>query len=161
VKLSLALALLAVAATLLWRVIRDQMPMEEMAYYYDLSEQKLFAAPRRLVPPIRGLNDATEDAVRAMVFSTTGNPKDKASRKIAYLEKFSPELKQQVEAFRKAEEQDPTAPRPPKDKADRITSRAHCFVRRLTDSEWYPLNSPEAEKILVEWQTPDTVVCVP
>jgi hypothetical protein len=157
----LALGLLAVAAVLLWRFIRDQLPMEEMAYYYDVSEQKLFAAPRRLVPPVRGLNDATEDAFRAMVYSTTGKAKDKASHKIAYLEKFSPELKQQVEALQKAEEKDPKAPLPPKDKADRITSRAHRFVRRLTDSQWYPLDSAEAQKILVEWQTPNTVVCVP
>lgn len=161
VKLLLAVVLLAVGLALVWRFIREQIPIEEMAYYYDVSEQKLFAAPRRLVPPIRGLNDGAEDAFRAMVFSTTGKPKDKASRRIAYLEKFSPELKQQIEVIQKAEEENPAAPLPPKDKADRVAARAHRFVRRLTDSEWYPLDSPQAEKILIEWQTAESVVCVP
>lgn len=157
----LALGLLAMGAVLLWRFIREQVPTEEQAYYYDLSEQKLFAAPRRLVPPIRGLNDSTEDAFRAVVFSTTGKPRDKASRQIAYLEKFSPELKQQIEALQKAEAEDPAALLPPKDKADRVAARAHRFVRRVTDSEWYPLDSPQAEKILSEWQAANAVVCVP
>lgn len=146
---------------MLWRFIREQLPSEEMAYYYDMSERKLFAAPRRLVPPIRGLNDATEDGFRAVVFSAAGKPKDKTSHKIAYLEMFSPELKQQIEAIQKAEAADPAAPLPPKDKTDRVTARAHRFVRRVADSQWHPLDSPEAEKILVEWQTTEAVVCVP
>jgi hypothetical protein len=161
IKLLLAIGLLAVGLALVWRFIRDQIPTEEMAYYYDLSEQKLFTAPRHMVPPIRGLNNATEDAFRAMVFSSNGKPKDKASHRIAYLEKFSPELKQQIEALQRAEEEDPKAPLPPKDKADRVAARAHRFVRRLTDLEWYPLDSPQAEKILIEWQTANAVVCVP
>lgn len=165
-KLLLATALLAIAGFQLFRFARDRMPSEELAYYYDVSEQKLFAAPRSLIPPIRGLNDETEDAFRALVISTTGKPDDEASRKIVYLEKFSPELKQQIEAVQKAEEEDPTAPLPAKGQVDRVASRAHRFVRRLTDSQWYPLNSPEAEKILAEWQTAgaagrEPVVCVP
>ena len=165
-KLLLALALFAVAGVLVFRFIRDRIPPEELAYYYDVSEQKLFAAPRSLIPPIRGLNDEAEDAFRALVISTTGQPEDESSRKIVYLEKFSPELKQQIEAIQKAEEEDPTAPLPPKGQVDRVASRAHRFVRRPTDSQWYPLNSPEAEKILSEWQTAgagrgEPVVCVP
>src|SRR5688572_3248447 len=98
-KLILVAALLAIAAFQLFRFARSYIPTEELAYYYDVSEQKLFAAPRSLIPPIRGLNDETEDAFRALVISTTGDPSDETGRKIMYLEKFSPELKQQIEAI--------------------------------------------------------------
>jgi hypothetical protein len=47
-------------------------------------------APRTRVPPIPGINNEEPDGMRAIVISTSGNPKDK---KIAYLEKYAPELK--------------------------------------------------------------------
>ena len=158
--------MIAVAAVVLVRFFRDQGSSGELAFYFDLSEQKLFTAPRILVPPIRGLNDATEDAVRAVVISTNGNPKDKASRTIAYLEKYSPELKQQLEAMQKAQGGDLAATPPVRGRIDRVTAQAHRFVRRPSESEWHPLNSPEAERIMTEWMTTglggrEPVVCVP
>lgn len=166
IKLLVAVGMIAGAAVVVFCFVREQRPSEELAYYYDVSERKLFTAPRTLVPPVRGLNDAVEDAFRAVVISTSGNPRDKASRHIAYLEKYSPELKEQVEAMQKAQAGDATAPPPPKARIDRVAAQAHRFVRRLTDSEWHPLNSPEAEKIMTEWQAAGTngkepVVCVP
>jgi len=165
-KLLVAVSMIGGASVLLFRFVREQRPPEELAYYYDLSEQTLFTAPRTLVPPVRGLNDPAEDAFRAVVISTSGNPRDKASLKIAYLEKYSPEFKEQVEAMQKAQADGAAAPPRPKTRIDRVAAQAHRFVRRLTDLEWHPLNSPEAEKIMTEWQAAGTngrepVVCVP
>src|SRR5688500_11646647 len=96
-KLGLALALFAVAGFFIWQFIRDDSGISYKAFFYDLSEKKIFTAPRTAVPPIKGINDDVEDGVTAVVISTTGDPKDKKSWKIAYLEKYSPELKASLE----------------------------------------------------------------
>jgi hypothetical protein len=155
-KLVLALALLAGAAFLLARFLRRDTGVAENTFFYDLSEKKLFAAPREALPPIRGLNDAAEDAVRAVVIAPNGNPEDRAGRKIAYLEKYAPELKQHLELVRAG-------------KAEPLPSKARNalrFVKRVDDADWRPLSSPEGEKILAEWNVagPDgryPVVCAP
>ena len=90
--LALAVLLLAGAAFQFVRFFRERGHSHELTYFYDLSELKLFAAPRTLVPPIRGINNDEPDGMRAIVISTSGDPKDKASQKIAYLEKYAPEL---------------------------------------------------------------------
>jgi hypothetical protein len=128
-----------------------------MAFFYDLSERRLFTAPRTSVPPIKGVNDDQEDAVRALVISTTGKPADKASWKIVYLEKYSPILKGQMEAAQQSG-QSPSM--------GRGEALAHRFVRRVTDTDWFPMNSAEAERIVSEWATPGPdgvtpVVCAP
>jgi len=155
-KLLLALALLGGAAFLLARFLRRDGGVAENTFFYDLSEKKLFAAPREALPPIRGLNNAEEDAVRAVVIAPSGNPEDKAGRKIAYLEKYAPELKQHLEKVRAG-------------KAEPLPSKArngYRFVKRVDDPEWHPLSSPEGEKILAEWNVPGPdgkypVVCAP
>jgi hypothetical protein len=160
VKLLLSVALLAVSGVMLYRFLLAQRPPDEQAFFYDLSEKKLFAVPRTTVPPARGLNDAEMDAVRAVVVSTSGNPKDKRHQRIAYLEKYAPELKQQIEARQQggtiAADQ----------RIDRIDAQSLTFVRRVSDPQWYPVNSAEAEKIMIEWQVPGPkgempAVCVP
>src|SRR2546427_3479791 len=97
--LALSVVLLAGAAFRFSRFLGERAQAGENAYFYDLSERKLFVAPRTPVPPIRGINNDEPDGMRAIVISTSGNPKDKASQKIAYLEKYAPELKQQFEAM--------------------------------------------------------------
>lgn len=156
-KLVLAVALLALAgvAWLRWGGFGGGDP--DRAWFYDLSEGRLFTAPRSAIPPIRGLNDAQEDAVRAVVISTNGNPRDRSARTIAYLETYSRELKQQMEAARAAGES-PAMGRGP--------AQAHRFVRRAHDRQWYPLTSPEAERIVSEWLTAGpnggpAVICPP
>src|SRR2546427_350615 len=100
--LVLAIVLFAGAAFRISRFMGERSQVGENAYFYDLSERKLFVAPRTLVPPIRGINNDEPDGMRAIVIS--GNPKDQASRKIAYLEKYAPELKQQFEAMQSGQE---------------------------------------------------------
>lgn len=144
IKLVLALALLGFAIVMLVRFLRRDDGVSEQTFFYDLSEKKLFAASREALPPIAGLNNAEEDAVRAVVVSLNANPKDKASRKIAYLEKYAPEFKQQLEKVRAGH----TEPLP------RGSRNALRFVRRENDTEWHPVSSPEGEKILTEWNVP-------
>ena len=155
-KLTFALVLLGGATYMAVGFFRQGDGVSEKTFFYDLSEKKLFAASREALPPIRGLNDAEEDAVRAVVIAPSGNPKDKAGLKIAYLEKYAPEFKQRLEQVRlgKAE------PFP------RGTRDAFRFVKRPEGAEWFAVSSPEGGRILTEWNVagPDgkyPAVCVP
>jgi len=155
-KLVLSVALLSGTGILFARFLRQGDGVSEQTFFYDLSEKKLFAASREILPPIRGLNNAEEDAVRAVVISVNANPKDEGSRKIAYLEKYAPELKQQIEKVRAGQAE----PLP------RGTRNGLRFVRRVNDAEWHSVSSPEGEKILTEWNVPGAdgkfpVVCAP
>ena len=142
IKLAAALLLVGVSGYVLARSLMRNHARPEQAFFYDLSEHKLFVAPRTAVPPIKGLNDGLEDAVRAVVISTNGDPADKSCWKIAYLEKYSPELKLQMEEAQRTGS-------PPK--IGRAEAVAHRFVKRPEDAEWLPLTSPEAERIVSEW----------
>jgi hypothetical protein len=155
-KVLLAVVLLAGAGFGFYRFFRSDTGVSEKTFFYDLSEKKLFAAPRESLPPIRGLNDTQEDAVRAVVICTSGNPDDPANRKIAYLEKYAPELKHALQEVRAG-------------KAEPLPSKirnGYRFVKRAEDEEWHAVNSPAGEKILNGWNVagPDgkqPVVCVP
>ena len=156
-KLAFALALLGVAGGLTWRFVKSDPGDSEQAFYYDLSAQKLFVARRDLIPPVRGTDDAAEDGVRAVVVSTNGQPQQKATWRIAYLETNTPELKQQFETARATS----TALA-----MGRGAAQSHRLVKRPADSAWVPLATPEGEQIVTEWTTwgnGDTVpvVCAP
>ena len=156
-KLILALALLGIASLLAWRWARHDTGISEKVFFYDLSEQKLFAGPRTAVPPIRGLNDEQTDAVRAVVISTTAEPRNRKSWEIAYLDMYSPELKQQMETAQASG----TSPAMGRGEAQR-----HRFVRRVQDTGWHAMDSPEGERIVTEWAVPGAngitpVVCSP
>ena len=156
-KLIVAVVMLGVAGVLLWRFIHERNDVSEKAFFYDVSKQKLFTGPRTGVPPIKGIDDAAEDAVRAVVISTNGTPEIKASWTIAYLEMYSPELKRQME------EAQATGSSP---RMGRALAQSQRLVRRLGDSQWFPLSSPEGEQIVTEWARPGPngitpVVCTP
>ena len=156
IKVAVAVVLLAGAGYFSYRHFSKDSGISEQTFFYDLSEKKLFPAPREALPPIRGLNSTEEDAVRAVVICTSGNPDDPANHKIAYLEKYAPELKRSLEDVRLG-------------KAEPLPSKirnAYRFVKRADDENWHPANSPEGEKILNGWNVagPDgktPVVCVP
>jgi hypothetical protein len=155
-KLVLAGALLGGASIMLVRFLRQGDGLAEETFYYDLSEKKLFAGPREALSPIRGINDAEEDGVRAVVIALNDNPQDKASRKIAYLEKYAPEFKLQLEKVRAGQAE----PLP------RNARNAARLVRRMDGGEWHAATSPEGEKIEAEWNVPGPdgkfpAVCVP
>lgn len=102
-KVVLSCAALVVAGILLYSHWRDRHPLPGETYFYDLSEEKLFAGPLVALPPIQGINDIERDAVRALVISPSGDPSDKSGRKIAYLETYSEIFKQQVESRRRGD----------------------------------------------------------
>ena len=156
-KLILALLLLCGAGALTWKWWTENRDTEPKTWFYDLSEKKLFVASQDAVPPIKGLDGKEEDAVRAIVFSPTGNcEKDK---KIAYLEKYTPELKKQFEAAKANPNAD--IPRMP-----RSLAQSHTFVRRPEQNDWHPMDSEEAGKIVGEWRInappgSEPTICVP
>ena len=160
--LALAVVLLAGAAVQFIRFFAGRGRPDQNAYFFDLSEKKLFVAHRTLAPPIRGINNAELDGVRAVVVSTSDNPKDEASRRIAYLEKYAPELKQQIEAMQSGQE----SPGASGSRITRGAAQSFTFVRRLNEDTWHAVNSAEAEKIMTEWQVPGPdgktpLVCAP
>ena len=155
-KLVLAVGLLGTAAVLFDRYLRREVGVVENTFFYDLSSKKLFSASRELLPPIRGIDNAEEDAVRAIVIAPGGDAHDKASRKIAYLEKYAPELKEHLAKVRDGKAE--PLPRGARD--------SYRFVKRVDDAEWRAVNTPEGERILGEWNVPGPggkfpAVCVP
>jgi hypothetical protein len=127
------------------------------AYFYDVSAKRLFVAPHGSVPPLRGIDGPEEDAFRAVVISDSGDPADKKSRRIAYLERYSPELKKQMEEAQ--------AGGPPPT-ITRSEAQAHRWVRRTNDTEWTPLTSEAGEQLVSGWAVPGPsgvtpAVCTP
>ncbi len=162
VKIVLALVLLAAAVVFFITLSPPREGRNGDAYFYDLQEQKLFVAPRGSIPPINGIKGGAMTAVRAIVISTTGDPADKKHRQIAYLEKYSPEIKQLFEEVRQARAEG----RSEEGRIDRREVPANTLVRRLRDTAWQPLNSAEGRQIVGEWNTPGPdgrtpVVCSP
>jgi hypothetical protein len=132
------------------------------AYFYDLQEHQLFIAPKGSIPPINGIKGAAMTGVRAIVIATNGDPADKRHLQIAYLEKYSPDIKQLFEEVRQAR----VAGRSEEGRIDRRQVHANTFVRRLKDSEWQSLETPEGKNIASEWNQPGPdgrapVVCSP
>lgn len=153
-QLAAALAMLGLAGFFFYHSWRAGAKGPQ-AFFYDLSKGKLFTADASLIPPIRGIDNAEEDGVKAVVIAPS--PNDRKNRRIAYLEKFSPELKRDLEEAR-AKNTRPVI--------DRATAQNLRFVRRVTDKEWYPTVSPEGQRIVSEWTAPgpdglSPVVCVP
>lgn len=146
-KLITAVLLLGVSAVLVWRFMHDTGGISERAFFYDLSEKSLFVAERGLVPPIRGMNDATEDGVRAVVVSLSGHSEDKSTWTIAYLEKCTPELKQKLDDARASG----TAPT-----VSRTEAQSLRLVRRENEADWVSIVTPEGERIVSEWAAAGT-----
>lgn len=153
-KLILALALFGIAALLVWRFRSsgEGGGGSDLGFFYDESAKKLFTANRLLVPPIKGTDGPQEDAYRAVVISPTAQPKNKKTWEVAYLEKYSPELKAMM-----MDSQKQGTPLP----ISRMEALNHRFVRRLKETTWYPMSSPEAEQIVSEWANPGPNGVVP
>ena len=148
---------LAGAAFSMFRFFGEDHAVSEETFFYDLSDKSLFAAKRDEIPPILGTDHTTEDAVRAVVISTNGHPKDKTSWKIAYLEMYSPELKSQMLKAR-------TGGGSPS--MGRGAAQEHRFVKRPEDKEWSSMMSAEGQHIVSDWAVPgpdglSPVVCSP
>lgn len=135
-----------------------------MAFFYDASEGRLFAAPGDSVPPLPGVGGEADDAFRATVIAPRGLEGDPGSRIVAFLETFTPELRAAVVARRSGAG---AAGQP-----DALDSRSYVAKNtlvRLPDasSSWVSTSSPEGQAIMTSWQerpAPDGrgwVVCRP
>jgi len=161
-KIVLALLLLSVAVVCFIKLSPASESRHEGAFFYDLEEHQLFVAPKGSIPPIKGIKGAELAGVRAIVICTNGNPADKKHREIAYLEQYSPEIKQLFEEVRQAR----AAGHAPGRSIDRSQVPPNTLVRRLQETDWHALNTPEGENIVNEWNTPGPdgrvpIVCSP
>lgn len=149
-----ALGLLALAGVLGFRAWNQRDTGGTQTFFYDLSAQRIFTASQHSPPPIRGVDGPEADAYRAVVFSPTGQPQNRKSWQVAYLEKFTPELQEKMSAAQSSGE--PLA-------MGRLEAQSHRLVRRPNDTDWHPMNSPQAEVILQEWTRTgsDPVLCTP
>lgn len=139
------LALLGVGIYLLYSRTFGRREPGELGFFYDLSAKRIFTARRDAPPPIRGVDGPEEDGYRAVVISTNGRPSDRRTWQVAYLEKFSPELRQRMADAQKSGGAL---------EMGRLESQNHRFVRSLGDTNWYALTAPEAETILNSWAQP-------
>lgn len=162
-KIVLAVGAFALAGVGFVRFYKSSNPPEGKAWFYDLSARRLFVAPHSSIPPIHGVEGEEEDGVRAIVVSMSGNCTDENSRRIAYLETYTPELKRQLELRKK---NDPALI----DNAPSTIRRgeAHSFilVKRPEEADWHPMTAPEAQEILQTISRPGPdgrtpVVCAP
>lgn len=149
-KLLLALGLLAVAVVLFIQLYPSGAGGRGDAYFYDLAEQRLFVAPQGSIPPIAGVHGAAGAGVRAIVICTNGNPADRAHLAIAYLEKYSPEIKQLFEEVRQARLEG----RSEEGRINKKDVPPNTLVRRLEDQDWHPLNTPEGRETVNAWKIP-------
>jgi len=161
-QIVLALVLLATSVFFFIKLSPARESEHSDAYFYDLQEQQLFVAPKGSIPPINGLKGAAMAGVRAVVIATNGNPADKKHLQIAYLEKYSPEIKELFEEVRQAR----AAGRSEEGRIDRREVHANTWVRRLHDSDWHSLETDEGKNVASEWNQPGPdgrapVVCSP
>jgi hypothetical protein len=116
-------------------------------WFYDQSAQRLYPAPRDLIPP-----DGNDDKrVRAVAIGFQGLGNDVSQLKIAYLEKYSPEFRALLERAQAAH----AARRPfeetiPGQNSD--YSRENTMVKRPGEDSWHTLASEEGREIMAEWR---------
>ena len=156
-KKQLRLAGLLFGLAILFFVLFSSPEREALEYFYDESERKLFTTPIGSIPPIKGINDDQFDGVRAIVIAPKGQCGDESARRIAYLEKWSPQLKQQMEAAARAKAAGHAVP----NFVGRSQRKFHQFVRRADSPQWYTMNTDEAAKIMATLRTKDAQGKIP
>ncbi len=116
-------------------------------WFYDQNARRLYPAPRTLIPP-----DGNDDRrVRAVVIGFQGMRNDVGQLQIAYLEKYSPELKALLERAQAAH-----AARllfgekiPPPNSA---YFQDNTLVKRPGEPSWHTIGSDEARQITTAWR---------
>jgi hypothetical protein len=116
-------------------------------WFYNQSTRRLYAAPRDLIPP-----DGKDDArVRATVIGFQGMGNNVDQLKIAYLEKYSPDLKALLERAEAAR----ASKRPFVEKIPPPNSayfQDNAMIKRPGEAAWHAIGSGEARQIMAEWR---------
>jgi len=116
-------------------------------WFYDQSAQRLYPAPRDLIPP-----DGNDDArVRALVIGFQGMGNNLSQLKIAYLEKYSPEFKALLERAQAAH----AAKQPFRETIpshDSAYFQDNTMVKRPGEASWRTVGTEEAREMMAEWR---------
>jgi hypothetical protein len=121
-------------------------------WFYDESEKALYPMPVNTVPPDKGIGGPSGDGMRAIVVGFTGYRHDRSQRKIAYLQKYSAELKQALDEVITARAAGRIFAGPvPSRQSEYFQS--NTLVKRPDDSEWHPANTKEGQRIMNEWRS--------
>jgi len=121
-------------------------------WFYDESEKRLYPMPVDTVPPDAGVGGARGDGDRAVVVAFDGRGSDPAKRRLAYLLRYTPELKQSLEAVAAAHAARRVPANPPPDRNSDYF-RQNTLVRLPDDSEWHPAGTPEARLAMDAWRS--------
>jgi hypothetical protein len=121
-------------------------------WFYDQSERELYPAANHTLPPDHGIGGKAADGVRAVVVAFRGDTADPRTRRIAYLETYTPELKallEQVQTAHRAGE--PFAGRVPPRDSDYF--QTNTLVKSVDEGDWHFLSSAEGRKLTTAWRT--------
>lgn len=146
IKLTLSIAAVAAASWLLvFQIVRfiHGKPNTNRVWFYDEGEQKLYAMPDTTIPPDKG------DGDRAIVIEFPGN---NGERKIAYLLKYTPELKKALDETLQARAAgkifDGKVPSP-----ESSYFQSNTLVKSIDETDWHPENTAEGRKIVNAWRS--------
>ncbi|MCG3137309.1 MAG: hypothetical protein HJJLKODD_01153 [Phycisphaerae bacterium] len=135
-------------------------------WFYDLSEKRLYEVPRETLAPDTGIGGISGDGVRAWVVDCRSDQCGADTRKIAYLEQYSPELKKILEDIHAAHRrQRPYAGTIPLRDGDFF--QKNTLVRQLDNDQWFEMTSASGQQIIKAWrnwscpQAGDLIVCTP
>jgi hypothetical protein len=149
IKVTFGVAALVAASWLLVVQIErflHRNPSANRVWFYDESEKKLYVMPDTTVPPDRGIGD------RAIVVEFPGNNGAPGERKIAYLWKYTPELKQVLDKLLLARAAgkifDGKIPSPESD-----YFKGNTLVKSVDETDWHPANTPEGRNIVNAWRS--------
>ena len=121
-------------------------------WFYDQSEKCLYPASPDILPPDRGVGGRKGDGVRAVVVTFRGHKNDAGNRRIAYLQTYSPELKNLLDRVCAAR----AAGHPFKDQIPTRDSdyfQTNTLVSRADHPTWHPACSTEGQRIMSEWRS--------
>ncbi|MFA6043905.1 MAG: hypothetical protein WC718_02875 [Phycisphaerales bacterium] len=167
-KLAVVLVLLGAAGAVAASHLRGAGAVGEedlSLWFYDESEHSLYAAPRATLPPDRGIGGQTGDGVLAIVVAPRGKTSDAASRRIAYLQKYTPELYKLLSDIRAARANGEIYDGPLQSRGNFMQD--NTLVRRENEAEWYSMSSAQGTRVITEWKewpSPDgrgLIVCTP
>jgi hypothetical protein len=137
-----------------WRFCRGPAGGEDglQIWFYDQSERKLYPAGRDTIPPHEGIGGPQGDGVRAIVVAAQAECGDKTRQRTAYLETYTPELKQLHEGIRAARKAGRAYGKPLPSGESGFYEK-NTLVRRVDDPRWYDMATPEAGRIVAQWRS--------